>query len=147
MNNHQECVAILDAGSQYGKVIDRRIRELNIKSIFLPLNTSADTIKSKYPNVKGIFIYTKKKKSKNTAPTPSTTALVISGGPESVYAPNAPKYDEGIFSLGIPILGICYGMQMLAAFSEGGVERKDEREDGQFFVTVFLFLSFPSSFY
>jgi GMP synthase (glutamine-hydrolysing) len=80
-------VAILDAGAQYGKVIDRRIRELSVESDLLPLNISAEELHS-------------------------YSALIISGGPESVYGENAPQYDPRIFSLGIPILGICYGMQL-----------------------------------
>lgn len=105
-----QIVAILDAGSQFGKVIDRRIRELLVESELLDFNTPAEQLK-KY------------------------TAIVISGGPDSVYADTAPKYDPEIWNLGIPILGICYGMQLMVHLAGGSIERKETREDGQFEIT------------
>lgn len=104
-------VAILDAGAQYGKVIDRRIRELAVESELLPLDTPAQKLQQ-------------------------YSALIISGGPESVYGENAPQYDPGIFSLGIPVLGICYGMQLMNYIHGGTVEKKARREDGPCTITV-----------
>jgi len=106
-----EKLAILDAGAQYGKPIDRRIRELNVESELLPMNTRASDLK-KYK------------------------AIVISGGPESVYGDKAPEFDSEIFNLGIPVLGICYGMQLMNYNAGGGVEKKAVREDGQERVSI-----------
>eukprot|EP00456_Euglypha_rotunda_P012443 TRINITY_DN13533_c0_g1_i7.p1 TRINITY_DN13533_c0_g1~~TRINITY_DN13533_c0_g1_i7.p1 ORF type:complete len:582 (-),score=78.95 TRINITY_DN13533_c0_g1_i7:107-1852(-) len=105
-----ELCAILDAGAQYGKVIDRRVRELRVHSDILPLSTPASDL-TKYK------------------------ALIISGGPQSVYGPEAPKYDTKLFNLGIPILGICYGLQLMNFVHGGTVEKGAIREDGQDEVT------------
>jgi GMP synthase (glutamine-hydrolysing) len=107
----QQIVAILDAGSQYGKVIDRRIRELNVETHLLPLQTNADELK-KYG------------------------AIIISGGPQSVYASEALKVDQDIFELGVPVLGICYGMQLMCWQAGKQVGKKSIREDGQFVIKV-----------
>lgn len=104
-------VAILDAGAQYGKVIDRRVRELNVECDLLPLDVDPETL----------------------APY---KAIIISGGPQSVYGKDAPKYHHGIFDLGKPIFGICYGMQLLNHHFGGKVEKKSMREDGQFPIKV-----------
>jgi len=85
----REMIAILDFGSQYGQLIARRVREHHVYSRICPAATSADEL-AKMP-LKGI---------------------ILSGGPASVYAPGAPKCDEKIFDVGVPILGICYGMQL-----------------------------------
>lgn len=104
-------LAILDAGAQYAKIIDRRVRELQVESIIVPMNTPAPELKKYH-------------------------ALIISGGPESVYGDKAPSYDPAIFDLGKPILGICYGMQLMAHQLGGKVEKKATREDGQFDITI-----------
>src|SRR5258708_26763125 len=104
-------LAILDAGAQYGKVIDRRIRELGVESEVLPLSTSTDVLR-KYQ------------------------AIIISGGPESVYGERAPKFDPGIFKLNKPILGICYGMQLINYVFGGKVEKGLRREEGPCQVVV-----------
>ena len=107
----QHRIAILDAGAQYGKVIDRRIRELCVQCDILPLATPAALL-SDY------------------------SALIISGGPQSVYGAEAPHFDPAIFQLDKPILGICYGMQLINLAYGGKVERKAVREDGQFNLTI-----------
>jgi GMP synthase (glutamine-hydrolysing) len=93
-------IIVLDFGSQYNQLISRRIRELGVYSELLDHTISADEIKQD-PTIKGI---------------------VFSGGPNSVYESNAFRIDQEIYQLGIPILGICYGMQMMAYDLGGKVE-------------------------
>lgn len=104
-----EYVAILDAGSQYGKVIDRKVRELHVETVILPLDTSVEPLRSD-AKLKGV---------------------IISGGPCSVNDATALRYDKALFTMGKPVLGICYGMQMLTETFGGAVQRGKVREDGQ----------------
>jgi GMP synthase (glutamine-hydrolysing) len=104
-------VAILDAGAQYGKVIDRRVRSLQVHSEILPLDTPFEELTD-------------------------FDAFILSGGPESVYAGDAPKPDPRVMHSGKPLLGICYGMQLINQAFGGTIEQKTTREDGQFTVTV-----------
>ena len=108
-----EKVAILDAGAQYGKVIDSRVRELAVECDLLTLDTKASTLEEA-----------------------GYAAIIVSGGPQSVYNKDAPKYDPKIFELGLPIFGVCYGMQLLNYVHGGTVEKKAKREDGQFEVAI-----------
>lgn len=108
-----EQIVILDFGSQYTQVIARRIRECQVYSTILHYNTAAAEIARLQP--KGI---------------------ILSGSPSSVYAPKAPLPDAGIFELGVPFLGICYGVQLLAQFLGGAVEKGQKREYGKGTLTV-----------
>ena len=108
-----EQIVILDFGSQYTQVIARRIRECQVYSTILSYNTPASEIAALKPK-----------------------GLILSGGPASVYAKNAPLPDPAIFNLGIPILGICYGVQLLGHFLGGKVERGLKREFGKGTLTV-----------
>ena len=102
-----ELILILDFGGQYNQLIARRVRECNVYSEVVPYNISIEKIKEKNP--KGI---------------------IFTGGPASVYGEDAPKCDKEIFELGIPILGICYGMQLMALTLGGKVARPNKREYG-----------------
>ncbi|MBT2287069.1 glutamine-hydrolyzing GMP synthase [Paenibacillus polymyxa] len=108
MNKQNEIVVVLDFGGQYNQLIARRIRDLGVYSELLPYNTPAEKIAEMAP--KGI---------------------VFSGGPSSVYAENAPHVNPGVYDLGLPIFGICYGMQLMAQQLEGKVERSEKREYGK----------------
>lgn len=101
-------IIVLDFGSQYNQLITRRLRDFGIYSELLSHKLTADEIKEINP--KGI---------------------IFSGGPNSVYDPNAFKVDPEIFKLGIPILGICYGMQLMSYDLGGKVEKADNSEYGR----------------
>nr|CDS22796.1 GMP synthase glutamine hydrolyzing [Echinococcus granulosus] len=101
-------VAILDAGAQYCKVIDRRVRELNVHSEILPLDSSLDDILEK-----------------------GYKAIIISGGPESVLDSDNLAFDRKILEGRLPVLGICYGMQLINYLSGGKVDKAHTRRDGQ----------------
>ena len=103
-----EQIGILDFGSQYTQVIARRVRECNVYSVILRYDTPARDVARLKPQ-----------------------GLILSGGPSSVYARNAPLPDPAIFKLGIPVLGICYGLQLMAQHLGGKVEPGQKREYGK----------------
>ncbi len=100
-------IVILDFGSQYTQVIARRVRECQVYSIILRHDTPASEIKAL--GAKG---------------------LILSGGPASVYSKGAPQVDRAVFDLGLPVLGICYGMQLMGHNLGGKVEHSERREYG-----------------
>ena len=103
-----EKLLILDFGSQYTQLIARRVRENRIYCEIRPCTTDLAAIRD--------F---------------GAKAIVLSGGPDSVYDDNAPQMDPGVFDLGLPVLGICYGMQLMAQYLGGKVESPDHREYGR----------------
>ncbi len=104
---HEERILILDFGSQYTQLIARRIRESHVYCEIHPFNIGMERVKA--------F---------------GASGIVLSGGPSSVHDEGAPLADPGVFSLGVPVLGICYGMQLMAHQMEGAVEKADRREYG-----------------
>ena len=110
---NKELILILDFGGQYNQLIARRVRECNVYSEVVPFNISIENIKEKNP--KGI---------------------IFTGGPASVYGENSPKCDKKIFELGIPILGICYGMQLISQTLGGNVASASTREYGETNVNI-----------
>ena len=101
-------IVVLDFGSQYSNLICRRIRDINVYCEVLPYNTSIKELKKLRPN-----------------------GIIFSGGPASVYFDDSPKPDKEIFGLGIPILGICYGHQLIIDHFGGKVKRTSAREYGR----------------
>ncbi len=104
----RETVAILDFGSQYSQLIARRVRENHVYSELLPPDVSPARLRKM--NLKGI---------------------IMSGGPRSVYEQGAPRCDPGVFELGVPVLGICYGMQLTCQILGGQVQAGHTREYGR----------------
>ena len=102
-----ESVVVLDFGAQYSQLIARRIREQNVFSVVLPCTASLDEIRSYSP-----------------------IGIVLSGGPSSVYDKGAPNIDRRVFDLGVPVLGICYGLQLMVHVLGGKVRAADKREYG-----------------
>jgi GMP synthase (glutamine-hydrolysing) len=101
-------VLVVDLGGQYSQLIARRVREARVYSELVDHQASAAALRARNP-----------------------VALILSGGPASVYAEGAPKVDAGIFELGVPVLGICYGMQLMAQELGGRVERTGASEFGK----------------
>ena len=103
-----EMILVIDFGGQYNQLIARRVRECGVYCEIIPYNYTLEQIKAKNP--KGI---------------------IFTGGPNSVYAEDTPKVDAGIFELGVPVLGICYGHQLMTQMLGGKVESADIREYGK----------------
>jgi GMP synthase (glutamine-hydrolysing) len=104
----RDTILILDFGSQYTQLIARRFRELQVYSEILPPDAKAESLRARQP--KGI---------------------VLSGGPDSVFDKGAPRCDRRLFELGVPVLGVCYGMQLMSHVLGGEVRRSGSREYGQ----------------
>ena len=105
---NRQIIVILDFGSQYSELIARRIRETQVYSEVLSYRTTAEQLRQLNP--KGI---------------------ILSGGPNSVYGDHAPHCDPEIWNLGIPILGVCYGMQLMVSQLTGEVTKADRGEYGK----------------
>ena len=105
-------VLVLDFGAQYGQLIARRVRDLNVYSEIVPCDISADEIRDM-----------------------NASALILSGGPASVYAEDAPSIDPAIFDLGLPVLGFCYGHQITAVTLGGKVGHSEVGEYGRATIT------------
>ena len=106
-------ILVLDYGGQYSQLIARRVRELGVFSELLPHHVGVDEVRKRRPK-----------------------GLILSGGPASVYAEGAPRLDPGLLELGIPVLGICYGMQALVLVEGGRVEGAEIGEFGRSALTV-----------
>ena len=121
-----QTIFVLDFGSQYTQLIARRLRELKVYTEILPFQTPASVLAGRHP-----------------------TGVILSGGPSSVSDAGAPRCDEAVFDLGVPVLGICYGMQLMADMLGGTVEPAPEREFGHADVQVdascALFASLPET--
>jgi GMP synthase (glutamine-hydrolysing) len=107
MQDHGRPIVVLDFGAQYSKLIARRVREAKVFSLIEPFNVDIDRLRALDP-----------------------AGIILSGGPASVHAPGAPHPGPGIFELGVPVLGICYGVQLQAHMLGGRVARADHREYG-----------------
>ncbi len=108
-----QSIVIVDFGGQYTQLIARRVRECHVYSCVLPYHVSIDAIKAENP-----------------------VGIILSGGPASVLDCGAPTVDPAVFDLGVPVLGICYGMQLMAHLLGGTIERGKEREYGPALVTM-----------
>ena len=108
-----QTIIVLDFGSQYTQLIARRLRELSVYSEVWPPDTPAEKIRARNP-----------------------IGIILSGGPKSVSDVGAPKCDAAVFELGVPVLGICYGMQLMAHALGGRVEPAPQREFGHATVTI-----------
>ncbi|HEY6362503.1 MAG TPA: glutamine-hydrolyzing GMP synthase [Vicinamibacterales bacterium] len=108
-----QTILVLDFGSQYTQLIARRLRELSVYSEIVPFNTALDLLRAKH-----------------------AVGIILSGGPKSVSEAGAPKCDPGLFELGLPVLGICYGMQLMTDVLGGHVRRSGHREFGHALVKV-----------
>ena len=109
----QPTVFVLDFGAQYAQLIARRVREARVYSEIVPFDISAEEVSRRAP-----------------------AALILSGGPASVYAEGAPHMDPAVLELGIPILGFCYGIQEMALHLGGDIPKTDIGEYGFAELTV-----------
>ncbi|MBQ7189506.1 MAG: glutamine-hydrolyzing GMP synthase [Kiritimatiellae bacterium] len=120
-------VAILDFGSQYTQLIARRVREQHVYSEILPYTTTAAELAARKPS-----------------------GVILSGGPNSVFDPNSPKCDPALFQMGVPVLGICYGMQLMTQMLGGKVIPGEKREYGHVRIAIMdgnrLFKTIPTEF-
>lgn len=105
---HDEVILVLDFGSQYNQLIARRVRENKVFSAIVPFDITAEEIKKINPK-----------------------GLILSGGPASIYGARVPRPDKEIFNLGIPVMGICYGMQAMTHLLGGKVVKATHREYGR----------------
>ena len=110
---HRDTIVVLDYGSQYARLIVRRVRECRVYAELLPWDAPADRIRALNPR-----------------------GFILSGGPNSVYDPGAPTLQDTVLDLGVPVLGICYGMQLLAHHLGGQVHPVERREFGHASVTL-----------
>ena len=108
-----QTILVLDFGSQYTQLIARRLREISVYSEIVPFDTPIERIRGMCP-----------------------AGVVLSGGPRSVREPSAPRCDDEVFALGVPVLGICYGMQLMTARLGGAVAPAPQREFGDARVSV-----------
>jgi GMP synthase (glutamine-hydrolysing) len=106
--DRQDAILVVDFGAQYAQLIARRVREANVYSEIVPRTITAAEVRAHRP-----------------------AGMILSGGPASVYAPDAYRIDPEILSAGVPILGICYGHQLLADLAGGVVEHSDQAEFGR----------------
>jgi GMP synthase (glutamine-hydrolysing) len=113
MTKHHDGILIIDFGSQYTQLIARRVREAHVYCEIHPPSRSVAWIKEWQPR-----------------------GIILSGGPSSVYGDNVPTAEPALLDLGTPVLGLCYGMQLMAHLSGGKVERADRREYGRAMVEV-----------
>ncbi|MEK7748979.1 MAG: glutamine-hydrolyzing GMP synthase, partial [Bacteroidota bacterium] len=104
----RELLLVVDFGSQYTQLIARRVRELGVYAEIHPYNTSVEKISELQP-----------------------VGIILSGGPSSVYDHDAPKPSEKMYEMGIPVLGICYGLQLIADQLGGKVDPSQQREYGK----------------
>ena len=104
----RDLVVVVDFGAQYAQLIARRVREARVYSEIMPHTASVDEIVARRPK-----------------------AIILSGGPQSVYAPGAPQVDPALFTAGVPAFGICYGFQAMARALGGDVARTGLSEFGR----------------
>ena len=123
---NRQWIAIFDYGSQYTQLIARRIREMEVYSEIIRCDTAAETLRENPP-----------------------AGIILSGGPCSVFEEGAPTVDPAVFELGVPVLGVCYGMQLMSMKLGGKVSPGVEREYGKMPVEVMpgnpLFQGLPST--